>query len=356
MLFPILPSLQTEPMRWTGEVRAFAYFASPECLPEERLATVYVARKIFEDGSTVTIVRNVPSDRHPTLRSGMAGEGLIERDPSGLVVRLDAYTELRPHGGSYSVSGTHMGRNGGGTWHASAKRAAQPNPVTLSRLALQIDPKTEMLAGSWQNSVTTARLEFSQPRSYWLDPLEAVAFGSPASMTAGWLLPSGAASAIENRSRVVGMMLAPTLKSPYPLEMDGVRELFRRIDLTAVYPGAQKAFPPPPPGALLFHMDGRLAAYVPSIAIMDSPGTVFADGFSIKSEKRPIAAPPVALKGKLKDLWDKGIDIRQDHMASFGLFVPAPVSPGERQALMSAIGERSRPETPEDPPAEPPSS
>jgi hypothetical protein len=66
MFLPLLlgtqtPTTQPTEPHWTGEVYAFATYINLDLRPEEQVSTVFVARKTYEDGATVTYVRTVPA-------------------------------------------------------------------------------------------------------------------------------------------------------------------------------------------------------------------------------------------------------------------------------------------------------
>lgn len=341
MLFP-LPQTTSDDMQWTGAVKAFAYYAGPACRAQDRVATVYVARKTFEDGSTITLVRNVPNDAAPHLRAAMLGNGRVERDRSGGVVRLDSYTELRPHGGSYSYYEPVYGKGSTGSQKGYVDRAPQPNPVTLDRRRLQLDPKSGLLRGSWEAGGGSGSIELSGPRGFWLDRLEAVAFGSPATLAAGWRFAEGYPGDVGHRSQSAGTLVRANDRGWYPVELAGQRTRLRRIDLIVFYPDNGETMPTFTGDTLLLGADGGVAAYVPGTAII-GPSYVGWDGY-VSENVLPDILPPSWLKGKLKEEWDRGLDPRLDRLGQGGVFLPTAVSSGTTRELMDAIGGQDRPE------------
>ncbi len=336
MLFPFPISHTTDDMTWTGQVQAFAYFAGPACRDQDRVATVYIARKLFEDGSTITVVRNVPRDGMPHLRAAMLGEGRVERDPSGQVVRLDSYTQLRPHGGSYSYQESFVGKGSVGSQSGFVTRDPQPNPVTLDRRQLQVDPKSGLLRGSWEGNGTNGSIELSGPRVFWLDRLEALSFGGLGALAAGWRFAEGTMGLVGPVSKTAGTVVQANDRGLYPIELAGRRESFRRIDLIATSPDNGQTMPSFIADTLLLRSDGGVAAYVPGLCPPMGPSFVGWDGY-VSQNNLPDVAPPFALKGKLKEQWDQGIDGRLDRLGLGGVFLPTLVSPDERAALLDAI-------------------
>lgn len=336
MLFPLPIPQPADDMTWTGQVQAFAYYGGPACRDQDWIATVYVARKLFEDGSTVTVVRNVPRDGVPHLRVAMRGEGIVERDPSSQVVRLDSYTELRPRGGSYSYREPIVGRGSVGYQSGLVIRDPVPSPVTLDRRRLKFDPKTGLLRGSWEIGNASGLIELSGSRTFWLDRLEALAFGGTASLASGWRFAEAAINDPGHLTRSAGSFVLANDRGLYPVELAGRRESLRRIDLFASYPDINQAMPSSTGDTLLLRPDGGLAAYVPSAYLPMGPSSVMVDGY-LSANDLPDIAPPVALKGKLKAQWDQGLDIRLDHLGQSGIFVPILVSPADRAALLDAI-------------------
>lgn len=316
MLIPFLLGDVVEEPTWTGEVKAFAYYLTPELLPREHIATVFVGRKRYGDGSTVSAVRVVPLDNMPTARAARVGEGWIERDRNGGTVRVETKVISRFDG------------------------------KPIAEAAFKFDPKKNVLIGSGSHLRGSEPKVALADRNLFLCPLEAVAFGPPTSLATGWSFAGGPYGYVDAKASAVGMRYLFGMPHTFAFELNGNREAFRRIDLIRQYLGAAYEEPQKLAGALLFHTDGRLAALVPSLGqnffdYDQLPGMPGWFGSWTKSGARPIAPPPFELKGKLAEMWKRGLrENGSDGLgASFArsLYIPISVSAQDRVIVLASI-------------------
>lgn len=306
-----------EPMKWVGEVKAFAYFASPACLPQENTYKFYAVRKQFEDGSTVTLVRTVPIDL-PNATPPTRSEGIIERDREGVATYI-------------------------------ATRRTQDFLDFTCQSEFTLDPKKGVLVGSGSNaSVVSKDVVLPDPKAYVLDPLEALAFDPLVSRSAGWLLPSGTYGAIDPRSKGVGLQYVFQSSVPCAFNLAGQREMFRSVRVVSRWIGSSLRIPPGTVGNLLYRADGRFAAYIPHFFQPPGlPSSVWSREIrGGQQARRQIGTPPFPLSGKLAREWEDGERLGAnlpEGMHPFSeVIVPATVSSKEKAALLSAIPDRPK--------------
>lgn len=302
--------LDQEPMKWTGEVQAFAYYLAQECRPIDRVFTGYAVRKSFEDGTSVTLVRSAPA-AHPGARAGSISQGIIERDPTGAA--------------TYISSRLTMGSSDGFTCGTEFK----------------LDPKRGVLIGWGHHGVERATdLPLPDRKAYILDPLEAIAFGAQTGSSA-WLLPEATYAFVDRRAPAVGLRYTLLPATPVAFELAGKREMFRRFTVVRQWIGSTIAIRPEAAGNLLFHEDGSFAAYSPIwVGPERLPSTVFWDGdhTAPKRHTAQLVPPEFAREGKLRKLWEEGMS--QSPTEPF--WVPTTVSSGEREALLRMIPDRPK--------------
>ena len=296
---------QTAPPSWTGEAKAFAVYLTSELLPNERVGTVYVARRTNLDGSTITLVKTVPLDNYPTARLESVGEGIIERDRAGSATHVATRTQLRGNS-------------------------------LLGQSEFKIDAKKGILTGWGSDGGPTASdLTLPDPADYFLDPTEALAFGSKADLNVGWLLPVGTFSAVD-RTRTVGLRYDFRQVQDQAVDLAGKREMFHVVNIVRNWIGSSIAHRPEPAGNLYFHYDGSLAAYVPLYGVEAIAGrTIWAGGWG--KGDQTVKPPPFQLNGKLAELWNSSTAHQSNLFAPCCILVPAPVTAGERAELLAAL-------------------
>lgn len=315
-----------EPMKWVGEVKAFDFYTSRECLPQQRLLTIYAARKLFEDGSTVTIVRAVPSAR-AGLPPMYFGGGRIERDATNTVTRMAS-------GGRFvNLPGLHS-----------------PNDLESWDSDATLDPKRGVLQGRCTTSdkaLTGCKIAFPASSEYLLDPIEALAFPDGKGLAAGWLMPSPFSSIMDPKQHSVAIQMVlgpPTRRS---CEFRRKRQFFRVVDIQSFLVGSSERTYLDPAGTLLFHDDGSLAAYFPRIGgWWRLPSSIYHYGPFGPSGTQMPELPPFALTGKLKEMWDN----RATHdVLPHQVLVPSPVSASKRNEILAMIEDRTKPESEQKP-------
>lgn len=320
----LLPQTAAPEMPWTGDVKAFSYYVTAECLPQERLAVVYVARKRYEDGSTVTVVQNIPIDSLPALRSGTTGYGRIERDRNGVANRVVVRVAYRGDG-----------------------------PTTNDSEFLP-DPRSGALVGRGTGPMGTARgLVLPARGSYLLDPLEALAFGSKLTTGSTWLFPTGILGD-EAPMTSIGLRFSFSAPRPFAVELSGRREMFQRMSVVEQCASPRMAYADARNvGEILYHSDGSLAAFCPNVSLHVGtfPSDVSLAGTYGKSGSRPVAPPPFKLKGKMAEAWKQGLPVNSDRLTVNGftsVFVPSSITAGEKASILANI------EPPQPSPAEKP--
>jgi hypothetical protein len=321
MFIPFLANHFDAAPRWTGEVKAFAVYRNIEMRPEERISTVYVARKVYEDGVTVTTIRNVTASTPFATKLRSRGAGIIERDKKGdpvlLVTRMYDRPSDRP--GTY------------GLYHATM---------------LAADEKLAQVAQGWErpqmpveSGYKTARIvDTLIPKvgaidaDYVLDPLEALAFGNPGGSRGDWHTPSPFLGTTHN---VLDRRYS--FSNPLPLTVNtvnGSNNLLVRV-VTESAPGARYSYRSPSPlkgwGHLLQYPDGSLAAYVPGY--------------------RPYSVAAMLIEDKsLHPLENRsGLEIKNEgSINQWPAYVPTVVSAGEKADMLTKV-ERHLPFVPATP-------
>jgi len=279
-----------EPMKSTGEVRAYATYASPYLLPEERLNTIYVARKLYEDGTSTTVVQTVKANTPAAFFSANTGDGRIERNRKGQATKYARrlYTSAAT-GESYSSLDSPF------LTGQAAKAAIRKDSDLLKMLKPALD------AGAV------------------IDPLEALSFPETRAADGSWKIPM------------------PSFGAMPPVDSMEVRPLGRRavrlgsgreiLDTFAILwhsglvsPSGSRSAEWTPAGYLLYRPDGALAAYLPLNSGQPNPSLPL---FVNTDRSRRFVHPG--------ENWGIEFD------PSRGAVVPVPVSPSEQSTVLASI-------------------
>jgi len=277
MLIPLLLGGLSEP-KWTGEVQAFALYLTPRCLPQERMNTVYVARKTYADGSTSTVVRAVPAETPIARRLQNVGIGRIERNPQGLPMRIARQSVDTEQGRSMTF----------GTTDLATRRSERLETGEIKLGPLDHRP-------------------FHPETDYVIDPLEWLAFGPPKGGDDHWHIP-----AVDEAGEARGWSFLYEFHPPFASTrmLGNRRETFSVVQLTRWISSKN-----PPPrriqaGNLWYHGDGSLAVFaeVPDMSVY--PSMTSAQIGRVSGNPDPFAE---------------------------GYYVPTTVSASERNAILAGV-------------------
>lgn len=284
-----------EPMKWTGEVRAFATYASPLLLPEERLNTVYVARKMYEDGTSTTVVRTVKANTPAAFFSANTGEGRIERNRKGLATRYarNLFTRIP------------AGEQAGHSSYSSLDHPHLQSGAAVAAMRREAD--------------LIAMLKPAKDARVVIDPLEALAFPETRAEDGSWKLPMPALSA----------MTPVDVINLRPLGVQQIRlgPGIRALNVVALFwhqglvvPAGPQNPEWAPAGYLLYRPSGSLAAFLPINYASPNPSLpLFVD----TAQSRRFLHP--------SEVWGIPFD------SSRGVIVPTAVSPADRSAVLESI-------------------
>ena len=300
--------IQAPPQAWVGKAKAFAVYLSESCMPQERLGTAYAVRKVFEDGSTVTVVKVVPNpQRAMPIEMYWFGGGRMERDAKGRATKIDSRLD--------GLGGTDP-----------QGRPYTPTVIYDARLKVSEEAPDGPLEGDVAAfHGAGARLRLHDRTRYLLDPLEAIAFGPSALQGGAWLFPNSPLAHPKFDRSAPGSRW--TLKRDFQVALafdgDETPRVYNPVRLVRQWVGAPTSSPEKNAGTLLYRLDGSLAAYVPASHLELLPSLTGWRGAMTSKDWAPSAKVRV-----------------RDHRfppSSGGIFVPEPLSPDAERAILNRV-------------------
>lgn len=232
----------TPPKPVAGIVKAFAIYIHPECLPQERAGTVYVARQLNDDGSTVTVVRTATQNANPTMQNLGRGEAKVFRDAQGKATRIESRLETVPPRGHAAINVWTVGK-----WEVDPEKKEGP------------------LVGSIENSWASWPRTTLTERSFYVDPLEAIAFDPSAERGAAWLTPPSAPGTRKGRLIFPTAVRYRVLPSRMRvLQLQGRTEACRVCPIEREWLGTPSRPPFAHAGLIAYRLDGTLAVFAPN--------------------------------------------------------------------------------------------
>lgn len=299
-----------EPLRWVGEARAFAIYLDETLTPFERLGTAYVARKRYEDGSSVTTVRVTPTPQPIPVHLFWYGGGRIERDSSGRATRIVASQDRIP-------TVDPQGRRWPGIQVSAYDFKVSPE-----------EPDGPLRGRAYQPETPDHSLVLTDRSRYLLDPLEGIAFGPNPRAGGFWSFPNPYLNTLPTQSTNSGSRwwLRPGLQTALNLGAREKSELFNPVRMIREWVGSPKAPSATVAGTLLYRLDGTLAAFIPMQAMDNLPSMAgWAGNYSRPTVPRKAgteSAPSINFPPTPQ-----------------GVYIPVPLSRSQQNGIVSQIAD-----------------